>query len=63
MEQKSREIRGTADRKEYLKYGLCRGQRDIKRGREMESMIMSGNIHLSIRIWISINNVLSQSIQ
>lgn len=35
--------------------------KDIKGGGEMEGMIMSGNICLSIRIWTPINNILSQS--
>lgn len=34
---------------------------DMDGEREMERMIMSGNVCLSIRIWTPINNMLSQS--
>lgn len=35
--------------------------KDTEGGGEMEGMIMSGNVRLSIRIWTPINNLPSQS--
>lgn len=43
---------------------MCEGKRtgiETGREREMEGMIMSGNVCLSIRIWTPINNMHSQS--